>query len=376
MKIGKLEIKKHKQKPISAVRYNGNTLFYIETSKKDKRSASIKNKKLLTGIVAGTIATSLFVGGLVGCVSNSKEIPNKVESSITAVNQNNVNDETLNFKTMQYGDKTFLTLDEEDLLELIELSMFEVDKEYLDNKSTACFASGDSEYSHFTKYHILGLLQTESSFRLLEIKDANGDLFSLDNHASFVGTDKQGVIYHGPGMMNSDTVDYIVNKDRNEVNKFKNYNHFKIDGKDVEITFDNLNPYNYVLASNASTKEEVQQALKESIILNVKCIYTYLNRIVKNSVKEGTHDAELEKLNSYSQFKSLSETEKQIAFALIGYNNGPAKSRTALMDGSLFDKVAESENNGEYKINVKYAKKVMEKAGEFESLYADELGIS
>lgn len=342
------------------------------------KKAKIKNKRLIIGISSVILATSILIGTGIGIAESKKSIKDDYVQSDTKPKKKNEttkvetskNDE-LNFYCDNYGDKNYLFLEEEDLLVLIEQAMQEVDDEYVKNGNKNVFNSLDKEYSQFTKYHILGLLFTESSLRLLEIKDESKSIFNVNNYARFYGTDKDGNIYYGPGMMEKKTVDYIVNTDRLEVNNFRNHEFFTIDGKQVKITFDNLNPYDYVLNSDAKTRIEIEQALKECIMLNVKSIYVYLNRLVKDNVKAGTHDEELKKLLEYTQFGDLSVEEKQISYALIAYNNGPTITRDAMVNKKLFNKYTEGENAGKYIINVKYANKVLDKASYYENLNVD-----
>ena len=361
-------------------RYNG----YMKTKNKQ---AVIKNKRILIGLASGIVASVVLATSLITGINAIKNNENSdreyykqtaLESGNSSKKKpshhnSNENNEMLDFYTMQYGSKTYLALKEEDLLKLIEQAMKEVDDEYIANGNKTVFNSKDSEYSQFTKYHILGLFFTESSLRLLEVKDDSKEIFNVDNYARFYGTDRAGVVYYGPGMMSEETVNYIVKTDRLQVNNFSNYEYIKIDGKQVKITYENLNPYDYVIQSGAKTQAEVEQALKECIMLNVKSIYIYLNRIVKDNVKAGTHDEELKKLESYSEFKNLTTEEKQIAFALIGYNNGPTITRSNMLSNKLFAKHTTGENAGQYVLNVAYASKVMNKANEYKSAYEIDL---
>ncbi|MBQ8615080.1 MAG: hypothetical protein IJ415_00715 [Clostridia bacterium] len=355
--------------------------------KTKNKQAVIKNKRILIGLASGIVASVVLATSLITGINAIKNNENSdreyykqtaLESGNSSKKKpshhnSNENNEMLDFYTMQYGSKTYLALKEEDLLKLIEQAMKEVDDEYIANGNRTVFNSKDSEYSQFTKYHILGLFFTESSLRLLEVKDDSKEIFNVDNYARFYGTDRAGVVYYGPGMMSEETVNYIVKTDRLQVNNFNNYEYIKIDGKQVKITYENLNPYDYVIQSGAKTQAEVEQALKECIMLNVKSIYIYLNRIVKDNVKAGTHDEELKKLESYSEFKNLTTEEKQIAFALIGYNNGPTITRSNMLSNKLFAKHTTGENAGQYVLNVAYASKVMNKANEYKSAYEIDL---
>lgn len=352
MKIGKLEIKKHKKYPVIAVNFNGKNLFYIE---KTPKKPCVKSKHTELKIVALFAAgVTLFTGISMAMLDDeiSTQDSNKSSSQVATVKDNKIS--SLNFKSEPYGDKHYLTLDEKDLLMLIEEAMKEVDEEYLNNGNKTVFDVKDNVYSQFTKYDILGLLCQESTLRLIELKDENKSIFNTNNYQRFYGVDAKGVIYYGPGMMSEETVKYIVEQDRHATNHFKDYQYFEIDGKKVEITFENLNPYDYVMNSGAKTQLEVKKALAECISYNAKCIYVYLNRLVKDHVKAGTHDKELQVLESYSEFKNLSTQSKQVAIALIAYNNGPTIVYDRMMNGTLFEK----DEEGNHIVNVKYAKGV------------------
>lgn len=330
----------------------------------------IKNKRILKGVIVGTMAASIFVGGIVGLSACSEDKNIVKENQITTsekVTHNNIKTENnqLDFYSIKYGDKTYLTIDEEDMLDIIEKSMKEVDEEYVKNGNKTVFNSQDKEYSQFSKYDILGLLYTESSLRLLEVNDKNKGSFNVQNYSRFHGQDAQGVVYNGPGMMNKEAVEYIVNNDRLVVNNFKEHDHIKINNKQVKISFENLNPYDYVIQSEAKTEKEIKKALEECLSLNTKCIYIYLNRLVKDNVKAGTHDVELNILKKYGEFKNLSTEEKQIAFAMIAYNNGPSVTRNKMLEGKLFEK----DKEGNYLINVKYASKVRGYSQEYYNTY-------
>lgn len=369
MKLGKLEVLKHKKYPIVAVKFNGKHLFYIEDDgrsiadiirEKKAKKPVVKNNRAVKMIAGGLVALTLFSAVAFGCAQNNN---NSIESQQTTVQTQNAS--SLDFVSMSYGSKTYLTLEEDDLLELIEQAMKEVDAEYVNNGNKTVFNVNDNEYSQFTKYDILGILQTESSLRLIEIKDKDGNIFDVNNYERFYGKDAEGVVYYGPGMMSKTAVEYIVNQDRLAVNNFDNYEYFNIEGKQIKITYENLNPYDYVINSGAKTKKEIQRALKECISLNVKSIYVSLNRFVKDNVKVGTHDTELEILNKYDQLKELTTIEKQKAYAYIAYNNGPTKVRDSMLNGTLYAKHTSGENKGKYIINVNYAEKVHAYADDF-----------
>lgn len=312
--------------------------------------AVIKNSKDITKIVVLSLVVSAVVG-VAGCVGN--EI---IEKNNTKVEQS-YKDEDLDFYVIENFDgKDYLSLREGDLLRLIETAINEVDEEYLQNGCTPVFDVKDKEFSLFDKYDILGIFQQESSFRLLELKDGKKGIFNISNYAKFQGVDSEGVKYNGPGMMSAQAVRYVVENDRQQTNGFTNFDKFTINDKEVEISFDNLNPYDYVIRSGAKTQEEIESALSECIILNAKSVYITLNRFVKDYVKAGTHDTELDILNSYKQFKNLSVEERQKAFALICYNNGGSISYSSMVNGKLFEK----NEQGDYIINVGYAKLVFQ----------------
>lgn len=336
-----------------------------------KHTPFIKNKKALLGISSAVLAVSIFIGSaanLIGSRRDSDDVKDDYE--ITNIEDSDNIKDDLNFGTIPYKGKTYLTLQEEDLLTLIEQALAEVDEEYVSNENKTVFNSKDEEYSQFTPYDILGLLFTESTFRLLEVKDKKAGIYNVDNYARFYGIDEKGVIYYGPGMMNKDAIKYIIQQDRQNVNNFNNPDYIQIDGKSVQISFENINPYDYVIKSGAVSEQEVKQALKESILLNIKCIYITLNRFVKDNVKSGTHDYELKILNSYKQFNNLTIEEKQKVYAFIAYNNGPTKTRSNMLNGTLFDKYTEGENKGEYIVNFAYGSKVLKKSSEYENLCA------
>lgn len=386
MKLGKLEIVKHKKYPVVAVKFNGKPLFYIENDgrsiadiireslekRAEKKNQPVVKNCRLRKIVAGSmVAVTLATSVLFGCANIGNQPTDTTQETIQTQSGNTqktlgeIQASSLDFTTMQYKSKTYLTLEEDDFLALIEQCMEEVDKEYVENGNKTVFNSKDTEYSQFTKYDILGLLQTESSLRLIEIKDEDGNIFDVNNYERFYGKDAAGVIYYGPGMMSEGAVDYIVNQDRLTVNNFKNYDSFKIGDKQVKITYENINPYDYVINSNATTKKEVKQALKENLCLNIKSIYVFLNRLVKDNVKIGTHDEGMAQLKKYAELADLSDEDKQKAYAYIAYNNGTSIAKTALMNGALFDKYTTGEDAGKYIINVKYADRVYNYANDF-----------
>ena len=84
-----------------------------------------------------------------------------------------------------------------------------------------------------------------------------------------------------------------------------------------------------------------------------------------DNVKIGTHDEGMAELKKYAELADLSDEDKQKAYAYIAYNNGTSKAKTALMNGTLFDKYTTGENAGKYIINVKYADKVDAYAKDF-----------
>ena len=262
----------------------------------------------------------------------------------------------LEFEAIKYAGKTYLTLNQEDMLKLIERAMLEVDDEYINNGATSVFSSTDTVYSQFTPEHIYGLMSTETDMLLLQLKDGK-NLYDTSNYSSFNGESK-GIVYHGLGMVSENSLNDIVNRDRRDVNRFDDYSAIEIDGERVELKFDNLDAYNYVINSGATTESEIKEALAENIMLNTKCIYILLNRIVKDHVKEGKHDVELNALTNYKQLAKMSEVDAQIFFALLGYNQGQVKTVQSVLDGSLFKKDA----NAEYINNIKYPLRAMERA--------------
>jgi len=276
------------------------------------------------------------------------------------IDENKTNNyDYLDFEIMDYRGKSYLTLNKEDMLSLIKQAMLELDDEYIDNGATSVFSITDTVYSHFTPEHIYGLMSTETDFRILEIKDKNKGVYKTSNYKSFHGESK-GIIYHGLGMMSEKTLNYIIETDRHNVNRFENYDSIKVGDKSIKLTFDNLDAYKYVLSSGAKTESEIKKALSENIVLNVKCIYSYLNELVKYYVRDGKHDIEFNKLSSYKKLNKMTAEEKQIFFALLSYNQGPNLTINSMLDGSLFDK----NEKGEYINNIKYPVEVMNRAKE------------
>ncbi len=333
----------------------------------------IKRKYKLKRIIAGTLLASMCLGTALGCAIHKDKtdcVDNDIKVSQTQAAAPQIQQD--DFYVDNYGDEYYLYADKQYLLGLIEEAMAEVDAEYLSNGNRTIFNVEDDKYSQFDKYDILGLLFTESSLRLIEIKDKKNGAFNVDNYERFYGKDEEGVIYYGPGMMSEVAVKYIIDQDRIGVNKFENPDHIEINGKDVKISFENHNPYDYIIQSGAKTKKEIKTALEECLLLNVKTIYIYLNRLVKDNVKAGTHDDKLQALESYAQFKHLTREEKQIAYGLIAYNNGAGVTNKHMLNGTMFDKYTEGENKGKYIINVEYAKKVMNYAKEFEAEFENE----
>ena len=336
------------------------------------RNIIIKKRRNLQKLIAGTLLVSMCLGTALGCAIHKDK--NDSFDDIKATNTQEVvsKKEISDFYIDNYGDEFYLCADKQYLLDLIEEAMAEVDAEYLSNGNRTIFDVEDTKYSQFDKYDILGLLFTESSLRLIEIKDKKNGAFNVDNYERFYGEDEEGIIYYGPGMMSAEAVKYIIDQDRIAVNKFENPDYLKINGKDVKISFENHNPYDYIIQSGAKTKKEIKTALEECILLNVKTIYIYLNRLVKDNVKVGTHDDKLNALESYAQFKHLTREEKQIAYGLIAYNNGAGDTNKYMIAGKLFDKYTEGKHKGEYILNVEYAKKAMNYAKEFEAEFANE----
>lgn len=325
------------------------------------------NKSLMLLTVGAVVVASVFAG----CKFMDRDLDIEQAGTHTTAgdSENNVNEfySNLNFDTMQYGDKTYLTIDEGDLLKLIEKSMSEVDEEYVGMGGSPVFSVDDKEYSRFTPEHILGLMHTETTFRILEVKDKNSDIFNVDNYARFYGTDKNGVIYYGLGMMNEETLNYINNQDRKITYEMKDTRIQCGDSK-VELKFENLNPYDYVLKSGAKTEDEVKKALAECIMFNTKTTYIYLNRIVKDNLKIGSHDANLDKLLSYNQLDNLSEEEVMMFFAFLGYNQGPNLTMSSVNDNTLFSK----DEDGKYKNNLKYSNRIFD----YVNKYLNENGLS
>lgn len=295
---------------------------------------------------------------------SDNEIKTKVDYQIKT--DEAINYSKLNFKAMKYGGTYYLTLDKQDMLALIAKAIKEVDKEYIKNGNKTVFAEGDSRYSYFDEYYLLGMMTTETDLRMIKLKDETR-LFDVDNYERY--RDKHsGVEYNGLGMMNRNTIEYIKDTDRKKVNNFKNYEYLPVANANIELTFENLNPYDYVLSKKPQTENEFKQCLAENIMFTAKCSYIYLNRIVKDNVKKGTHDAGYNALMSYSQLNKYSNKEKQIFFGLLGYNQGPSVTYNSMIDKKMFAKNAK----GEPLNNVKYSIETFEHAQELRAEFGKE----
>ena len=325
-------------------------------------------------LILATTATVLFLATVLGGNAIQAELEKRYEPPIvnvgSTVQSGDISSPTqssvdkfyssLNFETMKYGDKTYLILGEEDLLKLIERAMTEVDVEYQNMGATPIFDTQDDVYSRFTPEHLLGLMHTETTFRILEVKDKNAGVYNVNNYNRFAGTDKNGVVYYGLGMMNEETLNYIKNNDRAGTYEMEDTRIQCGDSK-VDLKFENLNPYDYVKNSGAKTEDEVKQALAECIMFNAKTTYIYLNRIVKDNLRIGVHDANLDKLLSYHQFDQMSEEEVMMFFAFLGYNQGPNLTMKSVKNNTLFSK----DSDGGYVNNLKYSKRVFDFANKY-----------
>ena len=294
---------------------------------------------------------------------------NKFQTNVVVQNKTygEINYSKLNFKAMTYGGTCYLTLDKQDMLTLIAKAINEVDNEYVKNGNKTVFAEGDSCYSYFDEYYLLGMMTTETDLRMIKLKDKDF-LFNIDNYERY--SDKHnGVEYNGLGMMNKNAIEYIKNTDRKKVNNFNNYEYLQVGNTNVKLTCENLNPYDYVLSKNPQTENEFKQCLAENIMFTTKCSYIYLNRIVKDNVKKGTHDDGYNALMSYSQLNKYSNKEKQIFFGLLGYNQGPSVTYNSMLNMELFAKDA----NGEHVNNVEYSIETFEHAHELRAEFGKEL---
>ncbi len=327
-----------------------------------ERKSKVKNVK--RNLILAT-AGALVVVGVFACIqlgnfdTNIKQ-PDTMETGGKKDVKVDEFYSSLNFKTMKYGDKTYLTIDENDLLKLIEKAMAEVDQEYLNMGGSPVFSSKDTEYSRFKPEHIYGLMYTETTLRILEVKDKNNGVYNLNNYDRFSGRDKNGVVYYGLGMMNEKTLKYINEQDR-KITYGMEDTRIQCGDKKIELKFENLNPYDYVLNSGAKTENEIKKALAECIMFNAKTTYIYLNRIVKDNLKIGSHDSNLDKLLSYNQLDNLSEEEVMMFFAFLGYNQGPNLTMESVKNNTLFSK----DEKGEYKNNLKYSNRVFNYANEY-----------
>ena len=280
---------------------------------------------------------------------------------------NDIDYAQLDFQAMKYGGTYYLTLEKKDMLMLIKKALNEVDKEYVENGNKTVFAECDSKYSYFDEYHILGMMTTETDLRMIELKDAD-KLFDVNNYKRYCDVN-YGVVYNGLGMMNSTTLKYLKETDRQQVNKFEDYEYLPVANTKVKLEFENLNPYDYVLASQPQTEYQYKKCLAENIMFSAKCSYIYLNRIVKDNIKKGTHDKGYNTLMSYSQLSQYSNKEKQIYFGLLGYNQGPNDTYISMVNGGLFDK----DIQGDYVNNLNYPLETFDHANQLRAEFEQEL---
>lgn len=330
-----------------------------------------KHLSAKTMIGASLISAQVLLS--LGSMAGVEPLPNKADIDIVETYSDNklqtnadkqikteesINYSKLNFKAMKYGGTYYLTLDKQDMLTLIAKAIKEVDNEYIKNDNKAVFAEGDSRYSYFDEYYLLGMMTTETDLRMIELKNPD-NLFDVENYKRYCDNNNK-VQYNGLGMMNRDAIEYIKHTDRKQVNNFKNYEYLPVGNTNIKLAFENLNPYDYVLSKKPQTENEFKQSLAENIMFTTKCSYIYLNRIVKDNVKKGTHDAGYNALMSYSQLNTYSNKEKQIFFSLLCYNQGPSATYNAMMNKKLFEK----DLNGDYCNNIKYSIETFEHAQE------------
>ena len=137
----------------------------------------LKSKKRVGLAIASTAIAFSMMFGAISCAKQNSTVDSidlegaeqqeivEIEPEIKEVDALKTENiyADLDFKAMQYGQKFYLTLSEEDFLFLIRKEIAEVDQEYTLNGNTSVFASGDSQFSRFDEYHILGLMMTETS---------------------------------------------------------------------------------------------------------------------------------------------------------------------------------------------------------------------
>lgn len=348
-----------------------------------KKSNILKSKKRIAALIGASILTIAIGFGINSKIETEPVFNQTNDSNFKEVelndSNNNVedvfydkkpNEEKEMFYALKYAKENYLAVNEEYLKQLIKQAIVEVEKEYVSNGATPCFAVGDKVYSYIDEDLIASLMFTESSYRLIKLKDVK-DIFNVENYEIFYGKDAKGTIYYGLGMMSENALEYLVDVDRKTVNKFKDYSHISIDAKSVELTFDNLNPYLYLQKTNAKSKDEIIKSLSENIKLSAKCIYSLLNRFVKDYTKEGKHDKEFAQIKDYTQLSKYSDDEIRIWFALLSYNQGGPKTMENVKTGMLFEK----DNNG-YVNNIKYPEQVLKRVIENNNVrYNDEGGL-
>ncbi|MBQ8430900.1 MAG: hypothetical protein IJX26_03025 [Clostridia bacterium] len=349
------------------------------------------NKKVVVRLATGLVAlSSVFV--LSGCkqtdnnlrpdgipvltaetIETKQEIVEITEPNVSATDDKTYaetgNYSNLQLESLKFAGKYYVTINKTDLMALIEKSIKDCEKEYVDIGATPCFSVNSNKFSEIDEKLISALFEVESSFRLIELvdiddKNVETNLYNLEKYKRFCGEATQKnengevniTIYHGLGMMDSTSIKDYIYRDRTQVNKFKNSHFLKIDDKEIEISFENINPYDYIVNSNAKSEDEIKKALAENVQLTARSCVAMLHRAIKDGVKEGKHDNELQVLNGYKELEKYSQEEKQIWFALLCYNEGYNRVYNAMINNKLFEK----DSKGEYVLNIKYSEKVFE----------------
>ncbi len=304
-----------------------------------------KIKKKIRELVICTV-----VGGTILTSCSTSDFPIK-EHNLSQIEKEYA---YLNFQVMDYQGKKYLTLEEEDLRKLITVSLKQSEKEYLAHGATPRFSVDSKEYSCINEDFILAIWEIETSLRILELKNEQ-DLFDPNNYIEFLGKDKKGNVYYGLGMVSSVAVEDIIKRDRTLLYNIEDAESLTVGAKKISMDFENFNPYLYLKNEGANNEKKIRCALAENIQFNAQMTYIILNRIVADSVKQGVHDKELKQLNSHKELEGLTQTEKQLWFSALCYNEGFGDVYNKLNNGALF----ETNNNGEYVLNIEYAFKVM-----------------
>lgn len=281
-------------------------------------------KKIIAGIVIGGIAVGgVAVGGtmLHNHLNNSNIDPNSRFDNLEPDPELEEIFNECGFNYIGYNDGDYISLTDSDARKLIQKAMEEVDKEY---STYGDKVSSDNEsFFKLNATHVKAILNMDSGIILAEVVDPEGNIYDGNNLQPCYEKDKNGENYYGLTTMNEETLNAII-EDRKNTLGFKDAS-LIVGGKKFELTLENLEPATYIKAVGATTKEEVKEAVFRCFMANAQLAYIQLNNIVRNNLREGVNDANIQLILNCEDLAELTDEEK-VYFVMflakrIGFNN-------------------------------------------------------